>query len=384
MMRWLRGGERTEGAGALTAEDSAKVDHLVAMGFDEAPALLALRQNGWHVERAVEALLAAPPAAGTSAPPRTATQIQREERAAAAEQRASAHSRASARSHSSARHASGRLQAAASGVAGAASRLLKPRSLEQKLDDVCAKLAHHPAALDMLIYVIDTILNNPGEPKYREIKTTNRRFRETIGLAGAAGPELLQMLGFTRTGDWFVLRGAEDPARLYLGKSALEATVEHNPSYAIANDRIAFEKALKASKDSADREEAARREEFAPKVPVEPELGKAGTTRITVFCGGDVLQRRFNSDDIVDSILAWLGASYSSIVPGRLERAEWELVDKTLYPKRVVNLDEDRYKTLHAAKMWPSAELTVQAAGTLAHEELQEAGGGVPASDDVP
>jgi hypothetical protein len=121
---------------------------------------------------------------------------------------------------------------------------------------------------------------------------------------------------------------------------------------------------MEASKKVATEEETIRRGKFVGLVPREPTEGAAGTTVIRVFVGPSYIERKFASDESLMKIVYWLGAEQSSILPDKLTNKEWELVDVTLNPKRVLDVELDAEKTLHAMGFWPSAELRVQAAGT--------------------
>jgi len=246
----------------------------------------------------------------------------------------------------------------------------KQKSFEDRVEEASKKLATTPQCVDTLIYVIGTILSNPKEKKYREIKMTNKRFESTVGKAGKDGTDFLLLLGFTQAGDWFVLRGTQDSAKLWIGKSCLEKR-KTEATYQVAKDRLAFEKALEESMASANEEEQARKDIYSKKVPVEPDMGIAGTTRITVFVLGKVLQRRFSADDTLKGVIMWLGATHCSLIPDKLSCNEWELIDKTLYPLRAIDIVKQMDKTLQSIELWPSAELLIQPAGTLKAETAE-------------
>ncbi|GBG28911.1 Hypothetical Protein FCC1311_051322 [Hondaea fermentalgiana] len=358
-----------------SASEQAKVDRLVQMGFEASPALSALRESDGNVDAAVAVLLAAPSSSSeterSSPAPPPAAPSAREVRAAAAEARQARHAARNPLNQirtamGRARSGSGRQEHNAP-----AARPTSPRSFETRLEVICGELANFPRAVDQLVYMIKTIIENPGVRKYREVKLTNRRFAATVGTAGNAGIDLLKLVGFVQTGDWLVLRGAEDPARLWLAKGALENT-QNSSMYTMAQDRAAFMEAIEDSRNSANAEEAERRLEYVSSVPVEPEVGIAGTTRVRVYFGENVVERRFNADDVVKGIIMWLGAEHSSLIPRKLESGAWELVNATLYPPHVMELDTLYDKTLQSAGLWPGAELRVQAAGTLEAERREK------------
>jgi hypothetical protein len=376
-MGQVRSGDAAASGGA---SEEAKLARLVQMGFDESPARFALQECGGDVQAAIELLFAGNAGGASSSVRDVEADLRRQRAAAAAEHRAAPRSgprRASAAAPVSSVSVS--VPGASTGSAGAALGAQSPfaarkdnkgreaRSLDKQAEAVAAALSEFPDAVDMLVLVLRTLAQHPGEAKYREVKTTNARFRDTVGRAGSAGTAMLELAGFSRAGDWYVLRGAaEDPARLFTCRGALEAA-QGSARYALARDRAAFESALQASVGTAGEEEERRKAALRPRVPAQPEAGRAGTTRVTVFCGDQVLQRRFNSDDVVRDIVHWLGAEHRSVIPDRLlgDRS-WEFVNKTVYPPRVLELsDKELGMTLMAADMWPGAELVVQPAGTL-------------------
>ena len=175
------------------------------------------------------------------------------------------------------------------------------------------------------------------------------------------GERFLSALGFLMSGDWLVLsRQGEDKALLWLGKTCLEK-VQTEITYLRARDRIEMEKVLEVSTASADEEETARRKKFDAKVVPEPKEGSAGTTRVSVMCGNVALRRRFCADDSIESIVCWLGATHSSLIPIKLDEASWMLYDTTLYPERPIDYAKLKHSTLQAANLWPSCELELRA-----------------------
>jgi hypothetical protein len=371
---------RSSGAAAEggSASDAAKLQRLLHMGFDESPARFALHECRGDVQAAIEMLFAGGTGSaggGGAGGARSVSgglreveaDLRRQRAAAAAEQRGAPRS-GPARAGATAPASVSVSGASAGAQSQSPSKKDKEeRSLDKQAERLATAMSETPEAVDMLVLVLRTIAQHPGEAKYREVKTTNARFRDTVGRAGSAGTAMLELAGFSRAGDWHVLRGAaEDPARLFTCRSALEAA-QGSARYLLARDRAAFEAALQASVGTAGEEEERRKAALRPRVPAQPEAGRAGTTRVTVFCGEDVLQRRFNSDDVVRDIVHWLGAEHRSVIPDRLlgDRS-WELVNKTVYPPHVLELsDKELGQTLMAAEMWPGAELVVQPAGTL-------------------
>jgi len=347
--------KRVSGSASGTAAERRQVEPLVQMGFEAEAALAALRRAQGNADLAAEMLLQQQQQQQQQGEGRSAQGLQsgRDARAAAAEERR------------------GQKSGPLSRLKGAMKGKSSTDAFETQLEAVCGQLAEFPSAVDTFIYAIGKVLENPGEKKFREVKTTNKRFKSTIGKAGALGPRLLRLLGFSEAGEWYVLRGGEDPARLWMAKAALERT-QDSAVYLYAKDREDFEKAMEESMGSANEEENNRRKEYKNRVPAEPELGVAGTTVIRVFFSDKVVQRRFNSDDIVEGIIMWLGAEHSSVIPKKLRSGEWELTNATLFPEAVVDVNEVEQKTLQAANFWPSAELRIQPAGMLAKKLSEE------------
>jgi len=69
----------------------------------------------------------------------------------------------------------------------------------------------------------------------------------------------------------------------------------------------------------------------------------------------------------------WLGATLSSILPEKLDEGEWELVDRSYYPPKLLNVEQVKDSTLMALNIWPSGEIEIQSAGT--HEKERELNG---------
>jgi len=322
-----------------------KLRQLETMGFNRGSAEEALVSCDGNVDRAVELLVENASAPSAS---RTSVDTNRERAALAALERQ---------------------QNRFGGVSKLKNKSPKRNdNYERAIQSAAEDVARFPPALDILVYAITTILNNPGVKKYRELKMTNKKFQETVGKSQGSSEKMLGLIGFTQAGDWFVLRGNEDSAKLWIAKEALE-NQKSRIIYQSACERIEFEKVLKASLASADTEESARRKLIRPKVPRQPSLGIAGTTRLNIFLGDDtVLQRRFNADDTLREVIYWLGAEHSSHIPTYLDSKQWELIDRTLFPHRRVDVLENSHKTLQALGLWPSADISIQPFGFLEND----------------
>lgn len=326
---------------------------------------MALEATQGNVDAAVELLIQQGPAAAAgsagSGQRSTRDQHARDQRARAAEDRLRGDPLSSMRTGGGGSGKSKGTRSTAASAA-AASRAGESGGVELLLQSTSERLAPHPKAVDTLAYALNTIIKNPKVQKYRELKMTNKSFAESIGSAGPAAIYFLAAVGFEASGEWQVLKD-EDTVRLWLGKSALE-TVQQSPQYLVAKDDLLFQKAMEASKRVATEEETIRRAKFERLVPPPTTPGAAGTTVIRVFVGPSNIERKFASDESLMKIVWWLGAEQSSVMPDKLKDNVWELVDVTLNPSRVVDVNLEGEKTLHAMGFWPSAELRVQAAGT--------------------
>ncbi len=414
------GGGAGGAGGNLSASERAKVQHIVSMGFDASPAVYALRSAKWDVQDTVALLVSQASTSQRQSPSGSRTTAtngggntlgggnaregsRREAAALAAERRAkqkfgnasskvrkttskgraerakkeasfaaelgkssgaavtaSVSSLAAASTAFQNTSTSSRATASRPAPAPAQASTLVSRNPEERIKVLANMVAKYPPTVDTLVFIITAILDNPGVQKYRELKTTNKRFTSRVGASEGHGERFLTALGFSKSGEWLVLSPrAEDKALLWLGKACLEK-IKNEITYIRASDQIELEKALSASAASADEEEAARRKTFESKVVPEPEEGSGGTTRVMVKMGPTTAQRRFCADDSVENIVCWLGATQSSLIPPQLENGEWTLCDCTLYPERVLDYSLMRDMTLQAAKLWPSCELELR------------------------
>lgn len=248
------------------------------------------------------------------------------------------------------------------------------KKFERKLQIITDRMAEWPQSVDALIFVFNLILQNPEKKKFKSINTTKKQFVNSIGLCGHWGPDLLKHLGFEESEGLFTLHShRDDPAKLFMAKSALE-NVQKSELYLFGKEKISFYKEAKKSVDNASAEEIGRRKEFQIEVPREPEKGSAGYTYIRVYfgesagTGGSFYSRAFYSDNSLENVLMWLGANVSSVIPEKLDQGEWELVDLTEYPHKIINMSE-KNRVLKYLKLWPSGVLDIQPAGFLEKEK---------------
>ena len=250
--------------------------------------------------------------------------------------------------------------AAAAATARRPAQVQRPAATQTspRLASLTASLAPFPETVDTLIYVLRTIEQNPTEPKFRSLKTTNARFAETLGRVPAA-VDLLLTCGFTRAGDWLSLPPRADVRVLQAALVALDA-VKASDAYISASESLEFAKAVSDSKASAGAEEAERRAKLAARVPAEPPAGEAGNTRVRVKLGSTSLERRFAADHTLQDVVQWIGATAGSLIPQRLAEGKWRLVDATMVVKKPVDVRADARSTLHALGFWPGCDLVVE------------------------
>eukprot|EP00511_Aplanochytrium_stocchinoi_P007855 CAMPEP_0204844732 /NCGR_PEP_ID=MMETSP1347-20130617/517_1 /ASSEMBLY_ACC=CAM_ASM_000690 /TAXON_ID=215587 /ORGANISM="Aplanochytrium stocchinoi, Strain GSBS06" /LENGTH=299 /DNA_ID=CAMNT_0051984335 /DNA_START=116 /DNA_END=1015 /DNA_ORIENTATION=+ len=247
------------------------------------------------------------------------------------------------------------------------------KDFERKLEIITARIAEWPQSVDALIFLLEKLLQNPKDPKFKQVNTSKSAFKNSVGKCGHWGPDLLTLLGFQQAGDYYLLKkNFEDPVRLFMGKTSLES-VKQSELYLLGKEKIAFRKAVKESIKDASNEEQRRREGFRTDVPVEPPAGAAGTTSVRVYCGDADVRRNFQSDHTLKGVIMWLGATLSSILPEKLDEGEWELVDRSYYPPKLLNVEQVKDSTLMALNIWPSGEIEIQSAGT--HEKERELNG---------
>lgn len=230
--------------------------------------------------------------------------------------------------------------------------------------EALGKIADRPLAIDTLVYVLRTIKENPNEPKYRSIKVTNSRFKETFGAEArtqAVCEEILRKVGFEVAGEWLSLPPNFSRTNLDNSLEALNE-IQRSSVYMATKRILEFEKVMEASRATADAEELERRAKYAAKLPLVPPEGAAGTTRVTVIIneGAPPLTRRFASDDNLLDVVHWIG-SERSVVCSKLLDGDWILVDETMLQKKPLDfIGASGQKSLYALGLWPSATLHVR------------------------
>jgi hypothetical protein len=239
-------------------------------------------------------------------------------------------------------------------------------------------ISPHPVSMDTLIKILNMILLNPGNPKFRRLKWKNRRVRETIKETPGA-TDFLKLLGFIDepSSQSMVLSASNaNEAVLLHGLQLLEAQRKGN-TYRSAVNEISFKTVMQAVLGRApDAVEAARRQVHADRLPVVPEEKQGTNTTVRIKLGDQYVNRRFRTDNTLQAAVDFLG-SLSSLVPGKLDAREWKLVNTTTFPARDVDLETDRRRTFYALEMWPSAELTLEPVPLSAPKKVLRTGSGV-------
>lgn len=244
---------------------------------------------------------------------------------------------------------------------------------EKHLKVVAVKLSAFPLALDMLVFILQTLIdktkaNEPIDKKFREIKATTEKFKASVGKSEEWGDELLKLAGFERAGEWYRLTYI-DPGKLWICKSILEAEKD-STLYKFEKQKVIFEKLMKDSINDFSTEEAGRRAEMGLRVPPEPTEGSMNSSRIFVFLGSKMVKRLFNGDDMLHEVLMWIGANYGSMIPEKLQERQYELINKSLYPGKPIDYNKESNNTLYGLQLTPSAELHIQLSGMFEAERL--------------
>jgi len=417
--------------------DPTALANLVAMGFPQDRVVQALVHCDNNMDAALAALLnpqASSATAGRAQQPSSATASQRAEAALARESRArAAESRSQNWRQNSSASRSRNAESSSSGRSGSASAAPRPavvngglgedealqRALQMSmgtgpgtsngaanttaspnrkrpapgasrapasapstkgLKRLAKVIAPHAVSMDTLIKIINTILLNPNNPKFRRLKWSNRRVRETIKETPGA-TDFLKILGFVEelSSQSMVLSEANaNEAVLLRGMQLLEAE-RKGSTYRSAVNAIEFKTVMDAILGRApDTAEAARRQLHADRLPAIPEEKQGTNTTLRIKLGDQYVTRRFRTDNTLQGVVDFLG-SLSSIVPGKLDAREWKLVNTTTFPARDVDLETDRRRTFFALEMWPSAELTLKPMPLDSPRKVMRMGSGVVA-----
>ena len=357
---------------------------LVAMGFTQENAQVALEAAGGDVQRAAAMLLeqqevtAAParapqPPADTRgpavraaegrelararsvAPPRQrrrARQRRRRSRATAPRSAAATTAGAARRQRLAAaapappgRRRARRLRraarAASSGAAG---------TPEERVQRAAARLAGHAAAVDILVTSLTRVLQNPADEKYRTVNIQNKHFQSTVA-AAPGGMEFMYAVGFEPMHGHLVLQ-SRDPALVWIGKSALEQ-LRGTSSYGASKEALQLQQALALSKVEYETHDEVARAAFLLRVPEEPPEGAAGSTKICVHVGQEQVWRRFESCNTLEDLLNFVRS-----LP-KAPKRDLVLDNITTRPPRRLDTAAQLGLTLQRLDMWPSGHVAV-------------------------
>lgn len=267
------------------------------------------------------------------------------------------------------------------------------------LNVIITRLSEYPAAVDALLFVITKILEKPSDNSRKQVNLTKAVFHKTIGKSGKWGIRLLEALGFvkTRTGEYYNLhRRNENLNKLRLAQDKLK-TAQKSEVYSLATEKILFSRQVASLLVDESDTESASKINFLSNIPPEPREGSAGNTNVRVYFGEADIQRRFASDNTLQNVLDWVCASLHSTLIQRIKEGEYELIDRTVFPPKLVQLSEieksrrksssdssaidlfkafenadinsgSENKTLQIIGLWPSGEVEIQKAGFLKRE----------------
>lgn len=236
---------------------------------------------------------------------------------------------------------------------------LEDKSKEEQILRNVDRVKSHPAAVDTLYKALSALKNNPGNEKFRRIDKSTPGYQRSLASAPGAEPLLLTMnFRVSDSGNLVIDRTRIDTALLYLGVSALEKAKQSN-EYKEAKILRKFDEEIKKIKLSANssEQEAILRAGYQSKCPNEPLGGRGALIQITL--GDETVRRRFDSDDVLQDVLNWLGG-HGSCIPVKLLSREWCLVDKNRYPINPIDCKINSKRTLQYVGFWPSGKLEIR------------------------
>lgn len=277
---------------------------------------------------------------------------------------------------------------------------LSGNEFDKHLEVIIIRLAETPQAVDALYFVIDKILKNPRDSKNKQVNITKPVFFRTIGRSGDWGIRFLEALGFIKSQNkqYYVLhKRYEDLNKVSIGFNKLKKAQE-SETYLLAQDKISFAKETAKLLSDGSEEENISKLKFMEKVPAEPKKGAGGNTSVRVYFGDADISRYFASDNTLQSVLNWVSASLHSSLIDKLQQQKFELIDRTVYPPKVIiintkqqqqsnrksdasseldilgmldNLNVEKpseEKTLQSLGIWPSGEIEIQKFGFHSRE----------------
>jgi hypothetical protein len=213
--------------------------------------------------------------------------------------------------------------------------------------------------MDTVIKIIRTILTHPNEPKYRKMKWANKRFAETVkGAPGAT--DFLKKIGFVddQREQALILKRVDEGV-LLVAMQMLEKQ-RNSDGYQAEVEKLEFETVIQALLGrSPDAVEAAKRQQYAARVPNLPEEKVGSQTKLRITMGSQTIERRFRTDNTLNAVIDYMG-SRSSLLPQKILSGEWTLMNTTTFPEQPIDLSLDRTRTFTVLELWPSGELTVR------------------------
>lgn len=374
-----------------TSEEEQAVQSLQAMGFSEHDSRNALRSNNGDVERAAELLLASGMATMSTAPTNTGPSddqalhmalqesLQTEESRQLDAARVASHQQTSKKKPAPKTAAANKAGQAALERAGGINTTLPKaapqqvcvhhpnvklpaklsnKSKEEQLMRCADRMKAYSRAVDTLYIALTSVQEQPDQDKFRKIDKTTAGYQRTLKPAPGAEDMLKAMNYSPRGPDTLILsRDRVDPALLYLGISALEAT-RQTEEYKEGKRKLQFEKQVRGifQQSDASAQEAIQRSNHMSKCPSEPADGRGALMQVKIV--DDIVRRRFDGDDTLDDILHWLGG-HSSAIYDKIMSREWSLVDLNRYPLAPIDCEENHNKTLQYIGCWPSGRMEV-------------------------
>ena len=364
---------------AGSGEDSGEshVERLTNMGFSRDKALDALRNSGGNVEQAAEWLLVNDTSA-TLSPGIAAMTAQTEhdelQKAISASLADAPRShdlyRRTAASVRAGQAAVGRLDGTSSArppintkvpVQSHPSIKVPKKLIQHDKEDIilrCAqRVAPNAASVDILLRSLQQLQNNTANMKFRSIDTSSAAFQRSLNFPGVL--DFLKTMGFhPRPNNTNVLElSYVDHATLFLGISSLEQVQQNSVDYKHNKAQIAFDEEIQVLlTEICSEEERIKRATFIKNLPSEPATA-AGN--ITIELGSSAkFQRKFDGDDCLEDLLHFLGGQ-ASMIPDKLERNEWFLVNRNYAEPVAYNIQELKKKSLQYMGCWPSGRLAV-------------------------
>mmetsp|Transcript_1453 Transcript_1453/g.1949 ORF Transcript_1453/g.1949 Transcript_1453/m.1949 type:complete len:408 (-) Transcript_1453:1229-2452(-) len=236
---------------------------------------------------------------------------------------------------------------------------LENKTKEEQIIRNVDRAKSHPAAVDTLYKALSALKNHPDNEKFRRIDKSTQGYQRSV--ANVPGAEaLLLAMNFTLYNSSILIidRKRIDPALLYLGVSALEEA-KCSKEYKEAKILIQFNEEVKkiTSPTKLSENEAILRDSLLSKCPNQPLEGRGALIQIRL--GDELLKRSFDSDDVLQDVLNWLGG-HGSCIPDKLVNREWCLVDKNRYPIKPIDCEINSNKTLQYIGFWPSGKLEIK------------------------